>query len=983
MPPRSGLLALLRAIAERERINWESVESTDDEPDLLAVAQELQVIDQIAKFHHTLQEPDYAAPSSDSALDRPASWGPLTLIEHVGHGAFADVYRARDRRLDREVALKLLRERHAAPGQVDAALREARLLAKVRHPHVVTVHGAEEIDAQVGIWTEFIRGQTLADLVQQQGPFGADEATAIGIDLCRALAAVHQAGLVHRDIKAQNVMREHGGRIVLMDLGASRELIATKLPGGGLTGTPLYIAPEVWQGADASPQSDIYSLGVLLYYLATGTYPVRGATIQEMRDAHSSSARTLLRDARPHLPHTFVDVVEQALATDPSRRYESAGAFEAALKQAHSAALTEGLPKKSESPTRSRPSGQRILRWTAISLVALLVVASSAWLVDIGGMRSLSRTWLRSAPGAPSASESGETPTERKIRLPQRPMGRPSRDARHFPYVDADGDLQVWQIPAGHAQRVIEKTPGESPATPIMSPRGDRVAYTVSTAAGGWELRAVHADGTWPSILLQHQTAYKPVPLDWSRDEQNILCRLDQRDGTADLVIVEASGGAPRLVQRFAERPPSHASLSPDGRFIVYRLRADARGAREDIFLAGVDGSPPRLLVAGAVGDPYPYDRVPVWTPDGTHVLFLRDSTTIRQSQDAWMIRVVDGVPRDDPFSIATNIGAATGIGVTDDGSLFYMIPSSSAEVYTASIDLTGDAVRGTPSRVSPTNIGRHTSAVWSPDGTSIAYFTARPNPVPGFVSLVSLTVQDLASGAERTLTPRVADLASYAPQWSADSRSVIVRARDQDSKRWGLFRVDVRTSETTVVVWTDQNPPYFRCSPNGRDFFYADSRGIVLLDLSSGDERVVVPQGAKSSVGKFGLSPDGATIAFVRRRTVDGGETVTLEVQSIGGPSRELLRVKSPNDLRFQLWAPDGQDILYTQWTGPIAKAFHLWRIAAKGGTPRDARFAFSGGIDLGSLSPDGRRLAYTERELFWELSIKEAPPGLTLTRF
>lgn len=987
MPPGSGLLAILRALAEREGVNWESLESNHDEPRFLAVARELQVVDEIAKFHRTLQEsPDPAVSSSrpggpavnrlsERALDQPASWGPLTLLEHVGQGSFADVYRARDRRLDREVALKLLRERHATADHGDWALREARLLAKVRHPNVVTVHGAEQIDGQVGIWTEFIQGQTLADLVRQQGPFGADEATAVGIDLCRALAAVHQAGLLHRDIKAQNVMREHGGRIVLMDLGAGRELVATTMAaGGGLTGTPLYLAPEVWQGADATPQTDLYSLGVLLYHLVTGNYPVRGATIQDMRGAHRACARTLLRDARPHLPHAFVDVVEQALATDPSRRYDSAGAFETALRQAHSASAAVPLVTNAESAARHRPPVSTIVRRSAIALAAIIALVSSAWLLDAGGMRS---RW-QATPASTSSSASADldaASTHRKIRLPQRPMGRPSRDGRYFPYVDPNGDLQVWEVPTGHPRRLVEKTPGDTVAAPVMAPRGDRVTYTVSTAAGGSELRVVNADGTWPSVLLAHQTAYTPVPLDWSRDEQSILCRLDQRDGTADLVLVAARGGPPRVLQTFKKQSPSHASLSPDGRFVVYRLRADARGSREDIFIVGVDGSPARLLVAGRVENPYSYDRAPVWTPDGKHVLFLRESATVRESQDAWMIPVVDGMPQGDPFTVLTNLGGAAGIGLTDEGALFYMIASSSAEVYTASIDLTGDVIRGEPSRISPTNIGRHRAPAWSPDGASIAYYAEHANPIPGFVPSMSLVVQDVASGAERTLTPRVASVDSYAPRWTVDSRSVILRAREQETKRPGLFRVDVRTSETDIVAWTDQNPPYFECSPNGRDFLYVDARGIVSLDLSSGRERVVVPRGVKSSVGPFGISPEGGAIAFVRRTAVDGGETVALEVQSIGGPPRELVRVKPPNDLRFQMWTPDGQDILYTQWTGPVTSAFPLWRIAAKGGEPRDTHFAFAGAINLGSLSPDGRRVAYTERELFWELWIDETP--------
>lgn len=251
-------------------------------------------------------------------------------------------------------------------------------------------------------------------------------------------------------------------------------------------------------------------------------------------------------------------------------------------------------------------------------------------------------------------------------------------------------------------------------------------------------------------------------------------------------------------------------------------------------------------------------------------------------------------------------------------------------------------------------------------------FYTERPNPVPGFNPIMTITVRDLATGAERALTPSRVRLGSYAPQWSTDAGSVIVRAVDLDSQRAGLFRVDVRTSETTLVVWTDQNPPYFQCSPDGRDFFYVDSRGIVAHDLSGGDERIAVARGARSSVGPFGISPDGRAVAFVGRTVAQGSETVTLEVQTIGGTPRELLRVRLPNDLRFQMWTPDGSDVLFTQWNRAGSAWHALWRVAATGGKPRDTHFAFTGAINLGSLSPDGRRIAYTERELFWELWIK-----------
>src|SRR5262249_35031691 len=140
---------------------------------------------------------------ADTPLDR---WGHLEIFALVGEGSYGEVYRARDVHLDREVALKLLRPGASSSTSDHCALTERRLLARVRHPNVATVYGADRRDGRVGLWMEFIAGHTLSELLRDQGPFGPREAALAGIELCRAVAAVHGQGIVHRDIKAQNVM---------------------------------------------------------------------------------------------------------------------------------------------------------------------------------------------------------------------------------------------------------------------------------------------------------------------------------------------------------------------------------------------------------------------------------------------------------------------------------------------------------------------------------------------------------------------------------------------------------------------------------------------------------------------------------------------------------------------------------------------------------------------------------------------------------
>lgn len=256
----------------------------------------------------------------------PERWGPLKVLEPIGAGANGVVYRAWDPRLDREVALKLVpASASAEPGSsASSMLRERRLLARVRHPNVVTVHGADRIGDAVGVWMELIRGRTLGDLVRQGRVFPPREVARIGLEIARAVEAVHNAGLLHRDIKTQNVMRGDDGRIVLMDFGAGRDLDGGA---GDSIGTPLFVAPEVLHGDPATERSDLYIIGVVLYHIATGRYPVEGRGAKDVRAAHVSGARTPLSARPAGLPPALVHIIDRCLHTDPRARYDSARAL--------------------------------------------------------------------------------------------------------------------------------------------------------------------------------------------------------------------------------------------------------------------------------------------------------------------------------------------------------------------------------------------------------------------------------------------------------------------------------------------------------------------------------------------------------------------------------------------------------------------------------------------------------------------------------
>src|SRR5271168_3914614 len=314
-----------------------------------------------------------------------AGWGGFSLLERVGHGGFGEVYRAWDAHLEREVALKLL-----LPGSVGgeeeyrAMLQEARALASVRHPNVVHVYGMDRQDGRVGFWTDFVHGKTLTTLLADQGPFGYREAALIGLDVAKALSAVHRVGLLHRDIKAENVMREEGGRILLMDFGLSALPHQQK----DFAGTPLYMAPELFEGAAATVESDIYAVGVLLFFLVTGKHPTDHTsssgtppprlasderTSDVAADPRTSSrkiwASRAVLDHRPDLPESFARTIDTAIHPNPLKRFSSAGAL--------SSALSEVLVEPTQVGAASnvpQPESKQTSWWAYAGLILVLLL---------------------------------------------------------------------------------------------------------------------------------------------------------------------------------------------------------------------------------------------------------------------------------------------------------------------------------------------------------------------------------------------------------------------------------------------------------------------------------------------------------------------------------------------------------------------------------------------------------------------------------
>ncbi len=376
--------AVVERIADGVPIDWPAVQSdaqTDQEREYLKC---LQIVSGVADVHRTgelaeapltasMEETMESTAHGTATAERTDQWGRYRLVQKIGEGSFGSVYRAWDPELERRIAIKILHQRIAHSELKQRLLREGRALAKIRHPNVVDVFGIESDGDRVGLCMEFVDGKTLDSTLRHQGTLKPREARLVGLDVCRALVAVHSAGFVHRDVKARNVMRERSGRIVLMDFGTGRQM---EHPGRGgrrdMAGTPVYMAPEVLAGEPATPTSDVYSVGVLMYHLVTGGYPVEGRSMADLRDAHRQRRLKLLGDRRDDLPPRFVQVVERALASDPQQRFPTAAALLAAL---------EAIGK---SPKRYFLEIGSIVAGTGVALVLLGILSSRAFNASLG-----------------------------------------------------------------------------------------------------------------------------------------------------------------------------------------------------------------------------------------------------------------------------------------------------------------------------------------------------------------------------------------------------------------------------------------------------------------------------------------------------------------------------------------------------------------------------------------------------------------------
>jgi eukaryotic-like serine/threonine-protein kinase len=282
--------------------------------------------------------------------------GRYKIIEKVGGGGMADVYKAEDQVLGRTVALKILHKQFASDeGFLERFRREARAAAKLTHPNIVSIYDVGEEGGVHFIVMEFVKGMTLKKLIQKDAPLSTEKVVHISMQIAKAMEFAHEHEIIHRDIKPQNVIITDNGEIKVTDFGIARAgATSTMTRTGAVMGTAHYISPEQAQGSIVGPTTDIYSLGVVMYEMATGELPFRGENPVSVALKHINDTPIPPRSVFGDIPVSLEAVIIKCMTKNPNERYRSADAVREDLKR-----VIEGLPVKivgAATPAAGDPS---------------------------------------------------------------------------------------------------------------------------------------------------------------------------------------------------------------------------------------------------------------------------------------------------------------------------------------------------------------------------------------------------------------------------------------------------------------------------------------------------------------------------------------------------------------------------------------------------------------------------------------------------
>jgi eukaryotic-like serine/threonine-protein kinase len=868
------------------------------------------------------------------SLHTGARLGPYEITGSLGAGGMGEVYRARDTKLGRDVALKVLPESFAAdPDRLARFRREAQLLASMNHPHIGAIYGLEDGD-RLALVLELVEGPTLADRIAQ-GPVPVDEALAIARQIAAALEAAHENGIIHRDLKPANIKLTTQGAVKVLDFGLAKLIEAGDAHGvnagpaslsptmlspaamthaGVILGTAAYMSPEQARGKPVDRRVDIWAFGCVLFEMLTGRTPFdAGETV-------SDAVAAVLRSDPDWLalpagtPAGVRTLIRRCLEKDPQARV------------AHIAVARYELDRPPEpveapaGPTASSSAGR--LAWLAAAAIAgVLVTGLAAW---------------RLIPDPPTPAVTRfSVPIMTEIQVPNAPTQilAISRDGRQIVY----GGSRLYRRLLSEREAVpiagTEATLG-SASQPVFSPDGASIAF-VTGSPGRASLKRIDLGGG-PAVTLTDVL----LVLGMSWDASGILYAEARRG----IVRISPAGGQPEvLVAQDANKPGEQSfqgpRMLPDGKTLIYGVVGASLDFDDaQIVAQRIGSSERRVLVRGGIDARYLPTGHLVYASRGVLYAVPFDVQTLTVGERP--VPIVQGV-----MGTPVNTTGSAFYDVSDNGTLWYVPGGTTAGIGRTlmAIDRSG-AMQ--PMKIAP---GAYEAPRLSPDGRLVAF--------------------ELADGSERNIW--VYDMSGASsmrrltfggsnrfPVWTADGRRVTYQStRDGDSAiYWQLADGTGPAERLTTPTAGEAHVPE-AWSPAG-DVLLLESRrqDTITLQVLSMRERALSRFGSLESTFPFGptFSPDGRWIAY---STLAGDAAPGIGVVTNAvfvepfPPTGAKYQVSRDDDGHHPVWTADGRELIYTRGPGQVAAV----------AITTAPTFSFSEPVPLGagmmSISPAQRR--------------------------
>ena len=888
----------------------------------------------------------------------PTVLGSYKIEALLGAGGMGEVYKARDTRLDRTVAIKVLSGHVASDPELKRRFEhEARTVAALNHPHICALHDIGSQDGISFLVMEYLDGQTLAKRLEA-GPLPLDQALTVAIEIAGALDKAHRQGIVHRDLKPSNIMLTKVGgarpgsiQAKLLDFGVAKLCAPDPQTGerfsattrqsdpltgpGVILGTLPYMAPEQLAGKDVDVRTDIFAFGTITYEMVTGRRAFSGDSQANVIGAIMSADPPPISSLQVLSPRSLDQIVKTALEKDPDHRWHSAGDVQRQLQ-----AIIEASSPRSAIPmtVESRDKTQRSRPWVVVAaLVAGVIVGGEQWVREprvLSSPRPLVRFTV--TPPAPDglgiSTVNGDLAISRDgARIVSRARGAEGLVIRELDQLDAVRRPELGRV-----------------FSPFVSPNGATVGFVSSTSEDN-SLMRVSVLGGPPTVICRLPRGFLGFGASWGSDD-TIIFGTNEPDG---LWRVSAKGGEPRaLTTTDAQRGEvSHQwpEILPGGDALLFTIvSADPVEPTAIAVLDLADGAY-RVLVRGGSYPRYSSSGHIVYGAGGTLQAIGFDLDGLEVTTDA--IPVLDDV--------MTKTGGAANFDLSRDGTLTYVPATGSGEngpqrtlVW---VDRDG---REQPLGLDP---GGYLWPRMSPDGSHLAVEILGPDG--GDVWIV-----DVARGARSVLTTGPAT--GQRPLWTKDGERIVFRS---DRERPGFFAkgTDGRGEVEQLMAESDDAfglSPY-AWSPSGEELIFGYSAPDTGFDVgmfsTSGERSWQSLLDSPANEVSAAVSPDGAWIVYVSDET--GQDEVYLERFPDLGDKEQI----SADGGLGPVWSADGRELFYRDLSGsrmmvvPIDTGPPL--------VPGNAAVAFEGAYYLSEgrrydLAPDGRFLMIKESDTTFE---------------